>query len=168
MVNSNKGMTLVEAMVTITVLAIIAALGPSVLTNMFRYWTLSNARSNVQRDARNAMDLVNRNLRQATATSVTISQRPSQPPYSWIQFTIDKGTGPSLGNYGVYQEGRNLMFMSQGTTATVAENLRYLGFSYPRTDNSGIISLSMTFEEATFAGYSKALQLSIEKVRVMN
>ena len=73
-----------------------------------------------------------------------------------------------MGDYGVYQEGKHLYYMKNGSTGTLAENLRFVAFTYPRTDNSGIISVSMTFEEDTFAGHTKALQLSIEKVRVMN
>lgn len=159
---------MVEIMVTLTILAVLASVGPTLLTNMGRYWRVSMARANVQRSARNSLDMVNRNLRQATASSITITQRTSQPPYSWIQFRIDKGTGAAVGHYAFYQEGRYLYFMKNGATSTLADNLKYMAYTYPRTDTSGIVSVSMTFEEATFGNYRKALQLSIEKVRVMN
>ncbi|OGR89575.1 MAG: hypothetical protein A3A86_08630 [Elusimicrobia bacterium RIFCSPLOWO2_01_FULL_60_11] len=163
-----KGMTLVEIMVTLTIMLLVVGIGPSVMTNMSRFWRLTSARANVQKNARISLDIINRNLREATASSVIISQRSGQPPYSWITFSIDKGEGDALGDYGVYQEGKHLYYMKNGSTGTLAENLRFVAFTYPRTDNSGIISVSMTFEEDTFAGHTKALQLSIEKVRVMN
>ena len=166
--SQSKGVSLVELMITVSVLAILAATGPNILRQVNHFWRMSLARLNVQRNARTSLSTVNRFLRQSTASSVLITQRSGQPPYSWIQFTIDKGTGAALGAYGVYQEGSNLNYMYQGATVTLAADLKYLAFTYPRSDDPGIISVSMTFEESTYGGYSKALQLSIEKVRVMN
>lgn len=164
----NRGFSLVELMMVVALLGIVVSVGPNLLLQGVRFFRMHMARTNVQKNARTALDLINRNLRQATATSVTISNRPGQPAYSWIQFTIDKGTGAAVGNYGFYQQGKNLMFLNDNSTSTLADNLRYLAFTYPKSDDTGIISVSMTFEEQTYAGYSKALQLSIEKVRVMN
>jgi hypothetical protein len=155
-------------MITVALIAVVMTVGPNLVQQLTHFWWMQRARINVQKNARISMDLINRNLRQATASSIVVSQRSGQPPYSWITFSVDKGTGPLIGNYGVYQEGKYLKYMSHGTTSTLADNLRYLAFTYPRTDNAGIVSVSMTFEEATFSGYKKALQLSIEKVRVMN
>ncbi|OGR53363.1 MAG: hypothetical protein A3I11_05945 [Elusimicrobia bacterium RIFCSPLOWO2_02_FULL_39_32] len=164
----SKGFTVPELMITVAIVGIMIVVGATILLNLVRYWRVQVARANVQQNSRSALDLVNRTLRQASASTVLVSQRTNQPPYSWITFSIDKGTGPALGDYGFYQEGKNLRYMKDGSTTTIAENLRYLAFSYPRTDDSGIISVSLTFEEATYSGYTKALQLSIEKVRVMN
>ena len=166
--NKGKGFTLVELMITIALVGIILSVGPNLLLNLVRFWRLQLGRANVQQNARNSLDLMNRTLRQATSSTIVVSNRSNQPPYSWISFSIDKGTGAAIGNYGFYQEGKNLKYMKSGSTTTIAENLKYMAFTYPRTDDTGIISVSITFEEATYAGYTKALQLSIEKVRVMN
>ncbi|MBI4063787.1 MAG: prepilin-type N-terminal cleavage/methylation domain-containing protein [Elusimicrobia bacterium] len=163
-----KGFTLVELLLVVAVSAILMSLGPALLINITRFYRLQIARANIQKSARICIDRVSRLLRQASATSVVITQRAGQPPNSWLTFTIDQGEGALVGDYGIYQEGANLKFMKNGSTSTIADNLRYIAFSYPRSDNDGIISVSMTFEEATFEGHSKALQLSVEKVRVMN
>lgn len=165
---SIKGFTLTELMITIAIVGVVMAVGPNLLLNMVKFFRLQIARAEVQRDARAALDLINRNLRQATSTTVAVKNRPNQPPYSWLTFEISKGTGAALGWYGFYQEGSKLQFNNRGSTTTISENLRYLAFTYPRSDNAGIVSISMTFEKATYAGYTKALQLSIEKVRIMN
>lgn len=164
----SRGFSLTELMMVVALLGIVVSLGPNLLLRSFQFFRMHMARAAVQQKARTVLDLVNRNLRQASASSVTISNRSNQPPYSWIQFSVDKGTGAVVGNYGFYQEGKNLNYMNDGSTSTIAENLRYMAFTYPKSDDDGIISVSMTFEEATYAGYTKALQLSIEKVRVMN
>lgn len=168
MVKKKKGFTLIELMITVAIIGIIMSVGPTLLLNIFQFFRMQMARAKVQQNARITLDLINRNLRQATGTSVVISQRTSQPPYSWITFTIDNGSGEALGDYGFYQEGKYLRYMKNGSTSTISDNLKYLAFTYPRSDDDGIVSVSMTFEEATYSGYSKALQLSIEKVRVMN
>ncbi len=167
-INSRKGFSLVELMITVALVGIIASLGPNLLLNIFQFFRLQMARANVQKNARTSLELINRNLRQATASTVVVSQQTGQSPYSWIQFKVDKGTGSAVGSYGFYQEGKYLKYMKNGSTSTIADNLRYVAFTYPKSDLSSIVSVSMTFEEATYAGYTKALQLSIEKVRVMN
>ncbi len=165
---SQRGFSLTELMIVIALLGVMMGIGPALILNMMKFWWVQTARAEVQRDARASLDIINRNIRQATSSTVQITSRPSQPPYSWIQFSITKGTGPALGNYAYYQEGKDLKFMKNGSTGTLATNLRYVAFTYPRTDDQGIISVSLTFEKSTYSGYTKALQLSIEKVRIMN
>jgi hypothetical protein len=155
-------------MITVALIGILLSVGPNLLLNMVRYFRLQMARGQVQSHARTSLELVTRYLRQASASTVVISQRDNQPPYSWMTFNIDKGSGEALGQHGFFQEGTNLYYMHDNSTSTIADNLRYIAFTYPRTDDDDIISISMTFEEETYAGYKKALQLSTEKVRVMN
>lgn len=164
----SKGFSLTELMITIAIVGVVMAVGPPLLLNMVRFFRLQIARAEVQRDARTSLDLINRHLRQAAASTVIVKNRANQPPYSWITFEITKGDGALLGSYGVYQEGNYLYFNNRGSTITLSENLRYLAFTYPKSDNDAIVSISLTFEKATYGGYTKALQLSIEKVRVMN
>ena len=68
-----------------------------------------------------------------------------------------------------YQQG-NQLFQARGgvTGKMIANNLRYIAFTYPRTDDDTILSISFTFEKATYEGGTKALQMAVEKVRIMN
>jgi len=163
-----KGLTLLEVITTLTIIGIVAGLGPRALSDLFELAHLQRARMHVQRNARSSMDMTHRNLRQATATSIVVSSRPNQPPNSWITFKIDTGTGAALGSHGFYQEGKNLKYMKNGSTSTIADNLRYLGFTYPQTDDTDILSIAMTFEDSTYGGTTKPLKFSIDKVRIMN
>jgi prepilin-type N-terminal cleavage/methylation domain-containing protein len=156
------GFTLVEALMVVAIVGVVFGLAPTLLIQMTRFFRQNRARVEIQRDARNALDLINRNLRQAKASTVVVDAAASQPPYSRIAFT--KAQGSSL---TFYQQGKTLYMVSGGTKA-ISSNLRYLAFTYPRSDDDNIISVSITMETGTFETKTKALQLSVEKVRVMN
>jgi len=149
-------------MMVIVILGIVFMLGPTLLRNITNYYYLHNAKIEIQRDARADLDLINRFIRQAVASSVIIDQGNGQPPYSRIAFTTSQGQDMLF-----YQEGKTLYQVAQSTTV-ISRNLRYIAFTYPRSDDPTIISVAMTMEKSTYEGGSKALELSIEKVRVMN
>ncbi len=167
MVKNARGYTLIEVVVVVGLIGIFSLVAPRLFLEVTRYLRMSRAHYEIQRDSKNALVVINRALRQAKASTVTITNRPNQPPFSMIQF--DKYIGPaSVRPLKFYQEGQTLYQVDQGSTRLVASNLRYIAFTYPRTDDSYILSVSMTMEKATFEGQSKALQLAVEKVRIMN
>lgn len=153
---------MVELMVTATVLALMVLIVSPLLLQMVRFFRINSAKVEIQRDARTCLDLINRFLRQANSATVTISNATGQPPHSRIAFTTVSGT-----NFIYYQQN-NKLFQVTTTTSTLSSNLRYLSFSYPRSDDPTIISVALTMEKATIEGRTKALELTIEKVRVMN
>ncbi|MBI4395931.1 MAG: hypothetical protein HY548_02465, partial [Elusimicrobia bacterium] len=103
-------------------------------------------------------------LRQAEASTILVTKHTSQPPCSKIVFDT-----VSISSMSFWQDGRKLwMQEGSGTAKVLAENLRYLVFSYGETDNDNIMSVSVTFEKDIYSGRSKALQMAVEKVRIMN
>ena len=66
-----------------------------------------------------------------------------------------------------FQQGA-ILYMVDGGTKTLAKNLRYLAFMHPRTDDPKLLSVTITLEKATYNAQTKALQLSVEKVRIHN
>ena len=159
----NKGFTLTEVMIVVAILGIVGSMGAVLLKNFTRYWRLNNARSSIQRDVRRCLSLMNRNLRQARATTVTIDQASGQPPWSRISFNTI-----SDDQLIYYQSGTNLQMSVNGTVFNLSKILRTLKFTYPYTDNDTIIGINICMEEQTYDGGKKALQLSIEKVSLMN
>jgi Tfp pilus assembly protein PilW len=159
------GITLAEVMIGVAILGIIFAIAPKVLSDTYKFFRLSMARAEIQRDARTALDLMNRRLRQAGASTITVSRHSAgQPYYSKVAFTTASGDAMEF-----YQEGSDLKMTENGSSARVmAKNLRYLAFTFAESDNSYIMSVSVTFEKAIYSGRSKALQMAVEKVRIMN
>lgn len=166
-VRRSRGYTLVEVMIVVAIIGIMALIGPRLFLGLTRYFRMNSARHEIQRDSRNVLEIINRNLRQAESGSLAVSQQTGQPPYSKISFDkfITTSTARSM---SFYQSGETLYQVDNGSTRALCGNLRYIAFSYPRTDDATIISISLTLEKATFEGKSKALHLAVEKVRIMN
>ena len=150
-------------MVVTAILGIIAMTVPQLIKNVTRVTRLNTARIETQRIARDALSRINQSLRQAKATSIVITQETNQPPCSSITFQTSDGR-----TLKYFQSDKNLDFVQNSSTSTLATGIRYIAFTYPRTDDATILSVSITTEKDTYEGGSKALQMAIEKVRIMN
>ena len=81
------GFTMVEMLIGLVILGIISSLASRAMTSTYQFFKLSMARAEIQRDSRFALDLMNRQLRQARASSVVVTSKDTtQPPYSKIVF----------------------------------------------------------------------------------
>jgi prepilin-type N-terminal cleavage/methylation domain-containing protein len=160
-----NGFSLSELMIVVAIIGIIASIAPRFLVSMTRFIKINTARTEITRYARTTLELINRKLRQAVSTSVTLSrENASQPPYSKLTFTTIDGD-----TFQYYQLGNSLYSIVNGGAARkLSEALRLISFSYPRSDDDTIISVSVTFEKGTYESKTKAIQMAIEKVRIMN
>ncbi len=158
-----QGYTLVEVMITVAIMSVVAALISPLLTNMTSFWRLTQARTVIERDARVSMDLMNRAIRQAQSSTIILSSYPNEPPYSEISFTDIKGNLVSF-----YQQGNYLYEKFNTTVSMLTKNLEFVSFTFPDSSQTGILSVAMTTQKSTYLGRSKALELSIEEVRIMN
>jgi hypothetical protein len=50
----------------------------------------------------------------------------------------------------------------------LSKNLVYIAFTFPHTDDPTIVSVSLTMGKSIQLGKKKVLELTIQKVRVMN
>lgn len=160
------GYTVTELMLVVAIIGVVFLVTPTLLIQINRFFSQNRARIEIQREAREALDLINRNLRQAQADTVVIDQLSGEPPYSRISFRRLKPDG-STSSMSFYQQGGTLYMSATGAKA-VSKNLRYLAFTHPRTTDDSIVSVSLTTETGTYESQTKALHLSVEKVRIMN
>lgn len=156
------GYSLIEVMVSVAIVGLISSVGPQLLVQVTRFFRQNQARVDIQRDARAVFDLMGRNLRQAQASTITVDQLSGQPPYSRVSFT--KQNGDAI----VYYQQGDKLYMVDGGTKSICGNLRYVAFTHPRTDDDNLIAVTITLEKATYNLQTKALQLSVEKIRVYN
>ncbi len=157
---SKAGFTLIEVMITIAILGTISAISAPLFLQAQRFFILTKARTDLQQEARGIMYVITRELHQAQSNSIRISRASNlQPYYSKITFTKQQGTTMTF-----LQSGNLLQQQSQ----TISKNLRYIAFSFPRSDDMTIVSVSMTLQVNIYEGKIKALHMASEKVRVMN
>lgn len=166
---SRAGHTLAEMMVTVAIVGILALVGPAMLTGIQNFFLMTGARNDIQRDARASLGTINRFLRQASASTVVIDTPAGQGPYSHITFKVPDGRTMQF-----KQSGNKLIQTvtdSAGThtsTLTLTNDLVYIAFTYPRTDDPTIISVAITMGRSIQLGRRKVLELTIQKVRIMN
>lgn len=167
--------TLMELMIVVGILGVLILAAPATFVRTYRFVQLMMARVEIQKNARGALANINRDLRQARASTITVSSLSGQPPHSCILFSKYNSSGGT--EYVSYYQRANKLYQTRSAAALascahngkmVANNLRYIAFTYPRTDDDAIISISITFEKATYEGGTKALQMAVEKVRIMN
>jgi prepilin-type N-terminal cleavage/methylation domain-containing protein len=163
----SRGYTLVEVTIVVALLGIVSLVAPRLFLQVTRFIRMSRAQYEIQRDSKTALATINRSLRQAEASTISITNNTGQPPYSKITFEkyVSDTTSRTI---TFYQAADKLYMQDENGTRVVCENLRYIAFTYPRTDDDNILSVSITMEKATFQGRTKALQLAVEKVRIMN
>ena len=162
-INSKKGYTLLELMLTVAIIGIVGGMSAPLLTQMTNFWPQTSARNTIQRDVRHSLDLMNRFIRQGQSGTVVIDAAANQPSCSRITFTSIQGQTVSF-----YQEGNKLHMRLSDNISTLSNSIAYIAFTYPRSDDVSLISVSLTAQSSTYRGGKKALQLSIQKVRIMN
>lgn len=165
---SRAGYTLAEMMVAVAILGILALIGPPMMIGMQNFFLMTSARTETQRDARACLSEIDRFLRQAQASTVIIDSAANQGPYSRITFTLLDGRTISFS-----QSGDSLIqtVKSAGggtSTVTLTKNLSYIAFTYPATDDVSIVSVALTMSKSIQLGKSKVLELTVQKVRIMN
>ncbi|MDP3542934.1 MAG: type II secretion system protein [Elusimicrobiota bacterium] len=160
---NRRGYTLTEMMMVVAIIGILATVGPTMLTQMQNFFLMTSARYEIQRDARTTLDTVNRYMRQAVATTVVMDTPAGQGPFSRIRFRhVD-------GRYMEFrQQGSRLIQVIDTAQSIVSNNLVYIAFTYPRTDDISIVSVSITMGKSIQLGRRKVLELTIQKIRVMN
>jgi prepilin-type N-terminal cleavage/methylation domain-containing protein len=157
------GYSLAEMMLAVAIIGILATVGARLMLQANRYFILTNTRTDLQREARDLMAVINRNLRQARADSITIDTVPGQPFYSRLTFTKVQGTTMTF-----YLTGTSLIQAVGPKTRILTKNVKHLAFTFPRSDDLSIVSVSVTLEKGIYQGRTKALHMASEKVRVMN
>jgi len=168
-ISTRRGVTLMELMMTISIIFVVLGIAAPILTQANRTFIMNRTRVELQQEARAVMYVVTRNLRQAQAASIIIDRaNNTQPFYSRITFTKEAATAGVSPTLVFQQEGTTLYQVISGSKKPLSKNLKYLAFTFPRSDDMGIISVSLTLEKKIYEGRTKALHMASEKVRIMN
>lgn len=163
MVMNRRGMTLMEVIMVVAILGVVAVLTPTLMTKATQMYVLGKTKLELQREARMIMYNITRELRQAQSNTLIIDQNTGQPYYSRLRFTKAQGSSITL-----RQQGKSLIFSEGVVVSTMTQNLSYVSFTFPRSDDMTIISVAITLQQQIYGGALKALHMASERVRVMN
>lgn len=159
-----RGVTLMEMMIVIGLVSALFTVAAPILMQANRMFIMTRTKVELQQEARGVMYVLTRSLRQAQGSSIILSRaNTSQPFYSKITFTKEQGD-----TLVFQQEGKVLYQIIGSNRRVLSRNLDYLAFTFPRSDDMGIISVSITLKKNIYEGQTKALHMASEKVRVMN
>jgi len=150
-------------MLVVAVIGTLAMVGPRLLIGLQEFYLLTNARQEIQRDARTALENINRFLRQAKWRTIVVDTPTGQSPFSRVRFSHIDGR-----SFTYRQEGNFLIQEVDGVESVIARNLVYVAFTFPRSDFPRLVSVSMTMGTTIAQGRKKELELTIQKIRVMN
>lgn len=163
MTRRSGGYSLVELMMVVAIIGAIAMIGPRLMIQLQNFYLLTNARGEIQRDARASIEVINRFLRQAQYRSIIIDTPANQGAYSRIRFKHIDGR-----NFQYRQEGPKLIQSVDGRESILTRNLVYIAFTFPRSDYPRLVSVSITMGKKTYLENIKELELTVQKIRVMN
>lgn len=166
----SPGYSVAEIMVVVGILGILASVGPTLLISTRNFFLTTSARNDIQRDARVSLDTINRMLRQAKGGTVLIDSAGGQGPYSRIRFLLPDSRYCEFRQDGTLlkQVMTSLADTSKQETSVVSRNLVYIAFTFPRSDDPTLVSVSMTMGKSIQLGQRKVLELTIQKIRIMN
>ena len=168
------GYTLTELMMVVAITGILFAAGPPMLVQLQNFWLMTSARYEIERDARVSLDSMNRFLRQGKISTMTIDSgganscavtacSGSGGAYSRISFNTIDGRPVQY-----FQSGNYLCEKVSNNCRILSSDLIYIAFSFPESDSPTIVSVAITMGKNIQLGKKKVLELTIQKVRVMN
>ncbi|MCX7941353.1 MAG: hypothetical protein N2555_06245, partial [Endomicrobia bacterium] len=125
---NNKGWTLVELMIIVTMFGILSLSVSQIFLHIWRFYRITHVQKELQEEARTIMEVMTRHLRNARSDTIVLSRfNPQQPPYSKIDFyTIDGST------VSYYQLNRNLyQRVGNMTPKVLSKSVTYFAVTFP-------------------------------------
>jgi len=158
-----------EMLMVVVVLGVLAMAGSRMMVDVTRFFQLNMGRLTLQEEARTALSVIQKNLRQAKLDSLTIDQAPGQPYFSRIVFDkAPKKTGGPAVPITYFQKGAVLMETAGGATRPLSKHLKALTFTLPNTDDMAVVAVSLTLETPIYGGKMKTVRMNSGEIEVLN
>lgn len=171
----NKGMTLLEIIIVVSLFVIIIACVFNVLAKSRTSWNAGASQLNVQYEARRGIDAMVKELRQTGLPSI-IDVPPDGASYNSITFKIPTAisiAGITWSDNVQYSRaglnGKQLIRTQTGNQRVLANNISALSFMRSPSEPNAV-NISITAQENAFPGFT-AIQSSTtisSKVKVRN
>ena len=156
---NGKGLTLIEITIVVFLFSIIMAAMFSVLATGRSSWDAGESQIGVQQAARNGLDSMIKELRQA-ATSTIIGVPLDGAAYNSITFQIPASISEAGINWSSNIQyslgglnGKQLVRTQAGSQTVLANNISALSFSRGAA-NPDVINISIAAQKSTIPGFS--------------
>ncbi|MBF0136338.1 MAG: prepilin-type N-terminal cleavage/methylation domain-containing protein [Magnetococcales bacterium] len=139
-VGKRTGFTLIEMVITITLLGILMSAGGSMLADAYRAYLSSMHLTPIPSQAKAIMERMIRELRGGTASTVT------QPSGSGsIQFTNDQSATVNFNQSGA--SATTIYMILSGTSNALAENIKQNSLSFTWNSTLKLVTISFTIQK---------------------
>jgi len=164
------GFTLIEMVMVAAILGLVIMLVPPLLNGFTRLFLQSRAKLELQRESKVVMRTIETNLSQGRAGTLRIDRADADEIFwSSMTFTrIDGAFALSDRTITYYQQENEAVEDMEGQSRVLSKNVKFLNFSVPRTDEPGVVTVTLTLEKETFGGRKLALHTTSNRVRVAN
>ncbi len=166
--SSQAGLNLIELLIAMALMSIGFAIIVTMFVNGWQLWRRSYTELMLQREAREAMTLIARTLREASPGTVRIDTPTGGIKFSKISFTdarnkgwIFKLTGETLDHVTV---------MTNGTSATIfmMRDVTSLTFVYPSFQDRSLIDVGLTCKKVPYGTERPIVVQVVERVILRN
>ena len=186
-IENQRGFTMIELMIAVGLIGIVLSGLYQIYSLGWKMFTTGSVQIQLQQTARNAMDEMIGEVRQAKLSTVVISDYLVNLPFSCITFTDRRnytvsygavlGTDPSIKGRGIKMDGgyafiRRVVPLSVTANTAIAtdllcRNVQSVLFTYPQGSDKNTVLCSLTLYKKTYNGMFRTVQLK-EVVQMMN
>jgi prepilin-type N-terminal cleavage/methylation domain-containing protein len=125
-----RGYTLTEMMLVVAILGIISTIGPLLMNQLQNFYLMTTARNEIERDARNCLDTVNRHLRQAVDGTILIDNVGTMSTQAGqgidLNNIVSASTHSTINNFGLISAAAD-DGIRPGTNATINNHGQIVG-----------------------------------------
>jgi len=170
--NKERGMTLTEVMISVGILMLISGIAAFLYLRGFRLWKQSSTQTEIQQQARIALDNMVRNLQEAQAYTLNITYYTGQTPI--LPYTKLTFTNVNNYDYEFYQYKDELHQRIDKRDGLgwreyqLTKNIQNVYFYYPDTSRKDLIAVSITVEKEIYETKKKTMQLIGKAVQIRN
>jgi type II secretory pathway component PulJ len=165
-VRRQAGVTLVELLVGLAVMALFLVLSAVLVTVIMKQIALTKIEKVLQGEGRLAIEQIGREIHEGSAAGIVVDTPGGQPPNSRIKIPMPNGATDIF----FLQDGKNLLREDNNGVIRqiLSENLRQLGFSYANPSNKRFITVSIVLEKGFGKKHVITRHFSSENMEVLN
>jgi prepilin-type N-terminal cleavage/methylation domain-containing protein len=166
--SSQRGFNLVELLIAMALMSIGFAIIVTMFVNGWQLWRRSYTELMLQREAREAMTLIARTLREASPGTVRIDTPTGAPKFSKIAFTDARNKGWIFKMTDDRLEHVTTMANGMSATIFMMRDVSSIIFTYPSFQDRSLIDIGLTCTKVPYGTERPLVVQVVERVIMRN